>query len=1265
MGKVSISSVTNVNFLNISQANSLIAEFSINLSPIPGALSLQQYNNAIANCPIIVAKTIDNKVKVGDILFCFNSRNKFVCFHDELSYSLHSFVLPSGCNTLADDIFTQQPFVDKIKIITQYGMADSNGMIQLPWSYLCTQQSVSAAEMFDIKLTTTQLQNCPNAANVLAARIRKSDHFRDQYGKADQFPIVRFDFSVCDLFNCIGNGKDENVIADSDKAREIDMFQLPSTSCKLKSTRKSTKLNHVDVTCKGNGHHKSAERTDQYNDSFHQNISPSLQLVSNILPLGSVSVEQLKQILKFYGIELDINRRMVKAGFVEIIKGSEFYVQHLDSSPLLSDVLYCFDKNNIVICTYQNLNPQLHSVTIHKSTMQLYASTSSQTLSFWEGCRIWLQKAIGSVANKNFSVPWCALTEVQKKSVVSDFCEDLPQKWTSSSFWDLISNSKQFIKHYGPLSQEQIIFVGSINSPIDLSLLLTCNQVGSTEVNSAALDTFFAQDIKQRFEDPNLSEGNFSPNSSCNTSLPTRNHPAQVNETPGTKTSTASKEALRVEFDVENNSVDSAVNDLDQIQLIKNVKPNLGLAFTINVDDDFTLSARKETCPCPLAIIPSSSKCPKCNVACDSEILSCGICLQRFHFTCYPSEKGKEGTYKFMSSETFTVLSNMENITWLCNDCDSFKILDNVLELATVKVKEKVSSSLSKISHDMDTMEMELGDIETYPDKGSDIGSPVNLETSVSSIQCTTLDAEDFQDHSSSKEGQAFKTTKINPEATTQANKDHTHLLLEKNKVTAASNDPELVAIKSMDREGANTVDLGEFSISWSNSQNQNDYISEEVCQKCQKKCKESSKISCYICSLKIHFPCSSSVAFNKPLSKGKLSTAKNIIAQKNLKWFCNSCKMLSFSGAVSLVSSKLSEKGFNSKENVKHDEQVHPKSTKHFPKMQDEMCKNIKESIQEEIKIFRDDILSCIKEASSTSEVGNISPHQNKLKTQQSFSEAILLQQPRQQESRQGIIAPAPHDKVDPALSVIILNVKPRKFRSSAACKSEFNKHFVRMRIKSIFSTQAGNIIVELFEKEDVDKVLNNWKPEFFNTEDGARRADTKVIYMLNAKRHKEVIVKHVNKNWTEESIEAELTSSHNGFVTPQVKRFVKRDGSVLNTVKIDLDCNNDFQRASNRGIFLFGEHFKVELYIQQPKAHQCYNCKHFGHPSKWCTKKQKCEYCAQEGHTGTECILKGEIHEYRCINCDGNHSAKYHKCPVYVKHLRKFKSHASSAHE
>ena len=106
-----------------------------------------------------------------------------------------------------------------------------------------------------------------------------------------------------------------------------------------------------------------------------------------------------------------------------------------------------------------------------------------------------------------------------------------------------------------------------------------------------------------------------------------------------------------------------------------------------------------------------------------------------------------------------------------------------------------------------------------------------------------------------------------------------------------------------------NTIKVGKYDISWSSKQDQNTLIADNVCQLCLKDC-TNTDIACYICKLKIHFPCENSSGFYK---------ANNIESgdSSNLKWFCNSCNDISFETAAQLVSSKVLKKA---KKDIKND---------------------------------------------------------------------------------------------------------------------------------------------------------------------------------------------------------------------------------------------------------------------------------------------------------------------------------------------------------
>ena len=82
--------------------------------------------------------------------------------------------------------------------------------------------------------------------------------------------------------------------------------------------------------------------------------------------------------------------------------------------------------------------------------------------------------------------------------------------------------------------------------------------------------------------------------------------------------------------------------------------------------------------------------------------------------------------------------------------------------------------------------------------------------------------------------------------------------------------------------------------------------------------------------------------------------------------------------------------------------------------------------------------------------------------------------------------------------------------------------------------ATQAGNIIVELYEKEDVLTVVRDWKPSFFPSEEFCSIQGTKVVCMESSGKQKEIILKAVNKSWSDDDITTELQSDHNGFTNP-----------------------------------------------------------------------------------------------------------------------------------
>lgn len=1368
MAKIAISSITNINFIDVAQAISLGDYFCISLPKDGNEHNMKVYQKLIADCPDIIAMSIDLKCQISDFLFCFDSGNNFICFHDSLQFSSH-FLEVSLPLTLEKSTFAQLSFLDKVKVTAQLSMVDENGLLQLPWSFLCKEQMVSTADMFSIKLTSTQIQNCHNMANALSAKIRRSAHYRGQYGKSGSFVDICFDFSINDLFSCIGFGRDDAEVL-------IGKFCLPSTrqpKQKMDSRTTSNKsakahaLSETPIT----PHQQTSKEVNCDSSIANQPCQPlrspqadvtltslTTATVSSVQPLSGASLGQLKGITDFYSLKLELTRRTSKLSIMDLIKGCKDYSQHLLKSHILSDVIFCFDINDKVLCTFQDLMMIRYPIHVSKQIKQLYVSSLSSlsSLSYEETCCILLQKAMASISNNDFAVPWCALTFEQKVSVAEDYCDAVPCNVSSAYhkdlvLWDLVRNSAEFMKHYGTFQIQNLFFIGSVKSPKDISIQVSQHQSGTNVSNSDNVRLFF-DNLKVEEPTPSI-ENRTAPmlasSNQANTEVAhvtnsllggaqqaEKDSNAHLQEHNHVLSSSTPIPSLNQEQDLPIDSNSCTTETINQCSATPTSK-DLAPTFSIDIDDDFSLKFNTKQNLCNENVDPKNFVCKACKLNCKDEILCCGMCLLHFHYTCYPSEKCGNGSYKHMSARTYNCIKNISNLAWLCNDCDSASMLSSVLEVASVKVKEKVSQSINQINRDLDIMEEELGpdselhkqenetsllpemystlDAEHFSGSMNSVAEiPLSTSTSTSSLyshDLSLLESDHRQGNLSFqvaaiKEKQelnqvskvqytsSIKCTKTQSKSNPSVPKTTLENFLEKDEYTIikskqlqSQSEESLVELEKQ-KMGKNSVAVRDFTISWSSKEDQESFICDNVCKFCHQECTSESTVSCYICSLTLHSPCPSKAESIATSFDHESLEPHDTNSQHCLKWFCKSCESISFQQAVRLMGYKVLDKvskrmRMEIKNELAANKEVLPhKAITHFPTFQKQLCSQIKDTMSSQFTSIKDDIIKVIKLQGNTSQSSSTqnpiyehyhpvdqSPEQAK---RASYSEKVDVNilpsinqrnLPKQDHKYPG--------KVDPTRSIIIKNVQSSKFRNSSNCKSQFNKHFERMRIKSIFSTQAGNIIVELFEKEDVKRVLKEWKPYFFCPAENSNSVSsdvnkaTKVLLMESTGRPTEIIIKKVQKNLTELEITHEMKSVHNLYTDALVKRFVKRDGTVLNTIKVTFTTHDDYLKAIQLGVFIHGEHFNVEAFKQSLRAHQCYKCKNFGHPAKWCTRKVRCEYCSHEGHTGRECIIQGEVHQYHCSNCDGQHSATYHQCPTYIKHLRRPQSLHSLRHD
>lgn len=85
--------------------------------------------------------------------------------------------------------------------------------------------------------------------------------------------------------------------------------------------------------------------------------------------------------------------------------------------------------------------------------------------------------------------------------------------------------------------------------------------------------------------------------------------------------------------------------------------------------------------------------------------------------------------------------------------------------------------------------------------------------------------------------------------------------------------------------------------------------------------------------------------------------------------------------------------------------------------------------------------------------------------------------------------------------------------------------------------------------------------------------------------------------------------------------------------------------------------DHVKVnwEKYTKNTNWTQCHKCQAFGHGESTCYRKPRCVKCLNPHHTRDCPMKKTENSVPKCVNCKGDHSANYHKCPALLEYLEK----------
>lgn len=80
---------------------------------------------------------------------------------------------------------------------------------------------------------------------------------------------------------------------------------------------------------------------------------------------------------------------------------------------------------------------------------------------------------------------------------------------------------------------------------------------------------------------------------------------------------------------------------------------------------------------------------------------------------------------------------------------------------------------------------------------------------------------------------------------------------------------------------------------------------------------------------------------------------------------------------------------------------------------------------------------------------------------------------------------------------------------------------------------------------------------------------------------------------------------------------------------------------------VILFHQKFRTRVFVSRPW--QCYQCQGFGHNAADCRGKPRCVICSGY-HKLSECpekTVEEKQRKLKCINCQGDHTANYSRCP------------------
>ena len=187
--------------------------------------------------------------------------------------------------------------------------------------------------------------------------------------------------------------------------------------------------------------------------------------------------------------------------------------------------------------------------------------------------------------------------------------------------------------------------------------------------------------------------------------------------------------------------------------------------------------------------------------------------------------------------------------------------------------------------------------------------------------------------------------------------------------------------------------------------------------------------------------------------------------------------------------------------------------------------------------------------------------------------------------------------------LSKILTVSKTNTYENSVAIKKNFDKHFPRKRLVFAFHTVRGNIHLEFFTKDESEEVFTSWKSNFLGSETLIKKA------VDPEKPNFSPLINGVPSELEDSNIEKLQANDFEGMKS---SRFIKKDGTKLETVKLVAKNLSDVERAVRVGIYIESLFYRPIVFQQRSiQVIRCSKYQRFGHVSKNCKSQPRCGHC------------------------------------------------------